>query len=117
MERFRMKDYLEYKGYNAKISYSQEDDVLFGNIYGINDLVTFEGETITEIKNAFYEAVDDYLDMCSRIGKEPEKSYKGQFNVRISPQLHKDIAKRSVQSGISLNQYVEEALKEYVTKE
>ena len=103
------KDYLEYKGYIGKIHYSQEDEVFFGTIFGIDDLVTFEGESVQELKNAFEEAVDSYLEMCEEIGKEPDKTYRGLFNVRIDPELHKQIAMEAVKRGISLNQFVETA--------
>ena len=110
------KDYLEYKGYIGKIHYSQEDEVFFGTIFGIDDLVTFEGESVHELKNAFEEAVDSYLEMCEEIGKEPDKTYRGLFNVRIDPELHKQIAMEAVKRGISLNQFVETALKEYINQ-
>ena len=65
--------YLNYKGYEGIAAFSDEDNVFHGKLQGINDLVTFEGETIDELEIAFEEAVDDYLDICARYGKEPEK--------------------------------------------
>jgi predicted HicB family RNase H-like nuclease len=106
-----MKDYMEYKGYAGKISYCQEDQVFYGTILGINDLITFEGKSVEELILSFKEAIEDYLEMCKKHSKEPEKTYKGQFNVRINPDLHKDIALKSAMQNISLNQYVENALK------
>jgi len=88
---------MEYKDYYAKIEYSSDDDLFFGSIIGINDSITFEGKSIEELRIAFQEAVDDYLDMCRKIGKEPQKVYKGSFNVRISPEVHRkaDLLARS----------------------
>lgn len=108
-----MKNYLEYKGYISTIEVSVEDRVLFGTINGINDLVTFEGENLDELENAFQEAVDDYLDLCARNKKDPEKAYKGQFNVRIPSELHRKIAINATKQRMSLNQYVECALTDY----
>jgi predicted HicB family RNase H-like nuclease len=108
---------MDYKGYSARIQYSDEDEVLFGAILGINDLVTFEGNSIEEMKKSFHDAVDDYLDMCSRYNKKPEKAYKGCFNVRISPELHKKAALKASLMEISLNQYTEIAIQKSVNED
>lgn len=109
-----MANILEYKGYMTKIEYSHEDGVLFGKIEGIVDLVNFESKDIKGTEAAFYEAVDDYLEYCTEVGKEPDKIYKGSFNVRIDPKLHKQIAMLAMKNGESLNQAVENAIKSYV---
>ncbi len=109
-----MKNFMEYKGYFARIEYSDKDDIFYGVIEGINDSISFEGEGRDELKAAFHEAVDDYLDMCSRYGKEPQKMYKGSFNVRIEPDLHKKAAIIASSQNISLNQFVESAISDKV---
>ena len=108
---------MEYKEYYAKIEYSSEDDIFFGSIIGIDDSITFEGNSISELKKAFHKAVDDYLDMCQKIGKEPQKYYKGSFNVRISPEIHRkaDLLARS--KKMSLNKFVENAINEKTKQE
>lgn len=106
---------LEYKGYHTKLECSIEDGVIYGKIEGIRDLVTFECETVSEAEAAFHEAVDDYLAFCREVGKEPEKEYKGQFNVRIEPELHKAAAVLAYKRNLSLNALVEEAIQEKVT--
>ena len=108
---------LAYKGYLTKIEYSVEDQVLHGQIESIVDLVTFESDSINEIEKEFHEAVDDYLLFCTEIGKEPNKAYKGSFNVRVEPQLHKEIALIAYKNGDSLNETIEQALKIYVNQE
>lgn len=105
---------IEYKGYYAKIEYSVEDQVLFGKIEGIRDLVNFESDSANDIEKEFQKAVDDYLDFCKSVGKNPDKPYKGTFNVRISPNLHKKIAEMAFQRNMSLNSWVEEALNEHI---
>lgn len=105
-----MKNLMEYKGYYAKIEYSAEDEIFFGLIEGINDVISFEGTGIEELKTAFRESVEDYLDMCQKYGKEPQKAYKGSFNVRINPELHKRAAMLATSKGTSLNQFVESAI-------
>lgn len=111
-----MNDILEYKGYYAEIHFSSEDEVFYGKILGINDLVNFEGTTVKELKKAFHEAVDDYLVTCKELGKEPEKTYKGSFNVRISSELHRQVARYAISKNMSLNDFVRYALDYMLTK-
>lgn len=112
-----MKDVLSYKDYIGSVHYSAEDEIMFGKIEGINDLISYEGISVSELKTAFEEAVDDYIELCEQNGKEPEKMYKGTFNIRIKPELHKQAARQAVIEGKSLNQYIEEAIEKYtVTK-
>jgi predicted HicB family RNase H-like nuclease len=112
-----MKNTLEYKGYQAKVEFSVEDDVLFGELSGINDLVTFEGDNVQELKQAFHDAVDEYLELCKQQGKTPEKAYKGSFNVRIKPETHRLAARKAEALGISLNEFVEKAITSQVNDE
>ena len=105
-----MKDSLEYKGYHAKIEFDSESYVLRGKIEGINDYVDFESPDAKKIEEEFRNAVDDYLEFCKEVGKEPDKEYKGTFNVRIKPTLHRKLAMIALESGESLNQTVEKAI-------
>jgi len=110
-----MKDVIKYKEYLGTIHFSAEDEVFYGKLEGINDLVTFEGQTVAEIKQAFIDAVDDYEDLCAKTGKSGTKTYKGSFNVRITPELHRAIARKSLELGISLNHLVEKAIRQFIT--
>ncbi len=105
-----MTNFLKYKDYLATINFSPEDEVFYGNIFGINDVVTFEGTSVQEVKDAFYEAVDDYLVTCKELKKTPEKSYKGSFNVRLPVTLHKEAALVAAQKSITLNEFVKAAI-------
>jgi predicted HicB family RNase H-like nuclease len=72
--------------------------------------VTFEGRTVEELKKAFRESVDDYLDFCKQRGEKPEKPCSGQFLVRVRPDLHHRLIVQAAQQGMSLNKYVESKL-------
>ena len=109
-----MKDILRYKGYYTKVRFSSEDNVLYGKIEGISSLVMFEAENASDVERAFHEAVDDYLVFCEDNGIEPEKEYRGQFNVRVSPELHKQASDEAAAEDITLNKLVENALKMYL---
>lgn len=105
-----MNDILQYKGYYASVSFSSADEVFCGKIIGINDLISFEGSTVAELKQGFHEAVDDYLETCAEIGKAPDKTYKGSFNVRVPSSLHKQAAIFASLNNITLNEFVKTAL-------
>ena len=105
-----MQDHLTYKDYIGTVSYSAESDVFYGKIQGINDTVTFEGKSTTELKNAFKESIDDYLETCESLGKNPDKTYKGVFNVRVNKDLHKRAALAASRKQISLNDFVKKAI-------
>lgn len=109
-----MKNVMECNGYMGSVEYSADDDCFFGKVLGINDLVTFEGTSINELKSAFRDALADYIQVCQRQGKEPERPYKGSFNVRISPALHRQAAQYAAAQGLTLNRFVEQAIEDYV---
>jgi len=108
---------LDYKGYRAIIDYSYTDNVFHGKIFGISDLVSFEGVSIQELEKAFMEAVDDYLETCIELKKDPDKSFKGSFNVRILPETHKRAALLAEMHHVSLNDFVEKAITILVNSE
>lgn len=112
-----MSSIIEHNGYLGSVEFSSADDVFYGKIIGINDLVTFEGESVSELKASFIEAVEDYLETCKQLNKEPEKTYKGTFNVRLSPDLHKKAATIATHQNITLNQFVKFALNWVITHE
>ncbi len=105
-----MSDVLEYKNYLSTVQFSAEDDVFYGKVIGINDLVTFEGESVTDLKAAFKEAVDDYLETCVELNKQPEKAYKGSFNIRVSADMHRKAARMAAAKKVTLNEFMKVAI-------
>ena len=110
-----MKNSLSYKGFYGSVEFSDEDNVFFGRIIGINDRITYEGDSVNRLRKDFNAAVDEYLNVCAELGKEPEKPYKGSFNVRIEPVLHRQLVIYSTSHGKSLNSVVAEAISNYVS--
>lgn len=106
-----MNNIMEYKGYVGTVEFSEKDLIFYGKVMGIRALISYEGTTAHELVDDFHGAVEDYLALCEAEGKEPEKAYKGSFNVRISPELHKQAAIFATTHGISLNSFVENALR------
>ena len=110
----KQKNIFEYKGYHTKVEFDSRDLVLRGKIEGIDDLVNFECQNVQDVEKEFHAAVDDYLTFCEEVGKTPNKEYKGTFNVRISPELHKKLANLAVRNGDTLNATMEKAIKNYI---
>lgn len=110
-----MNNTIEYRGYIGSVEFSAEDSVFFGKVQGIRSLISYEGTNAAELLEDFHGAVDEYLEMCAEEGVEPEKAYKGSFNVRVSPELHQAIAVHALARQVSLNSLVELALRQYVS--
>ena len=106
-----MANTLTYRGYCARIEYDDEDGILTGQIAGIRDGVGFHAASVDELKAAFHEAVDDYIDTCAKTGKEPQKPYSGRVMFRVDPEVHRKAAIAAELSGKSLNQWAEDVLK------
>lgn len=105
-----MSEMLEYNNYYGSVEFSKEDRCFLGKIEFIDDLIMFDGTTVDELEAAFRESVDSYLAFCVERGKEPAASYKGTFNVRVGPDLHRKAAITAKKNGQSLNDFVKYAI-------
>ncbi len=101
---------MKYKGYEAIVSFDDEAGIFHGEVINIRDVITFQGSCVEELRKAFIESVDDYLEFCAERGEEPDKPFSGRFVLRIAPELHKQIYRRAKQEGKRLNAWVEEKL-------
>ncbi len=105
---------MEYKGYIGVVEYDSEAKLFHGDIVNTRDVITFQGKTVDEIETAFRESIEDYINWCKEEGVEPEKPYSGKFNLRLSPELHKEVAITAKKLRISINNFVEKALKDEI---
>jgi predicted HicB family RNase H-like nuclease len=105
-----MTNIMTYKGYYARIEYDDEDGILFGRLAGIRDGVGFHADNVEELRAAFHEAVDDYIETCAKIGKEPQKPYSGKMMFRVDPDVHRRAALAAELAGKSLNEWAGEVL-------
>lgn len=101
---------MSYKDYSARIEYSDEDACFIGHIAGIRDVVGFHGESVTELRAAFEEAVDDYLATCEKLKRSAQRPYSGKVMLRIDPNIHAKAAMLAEAQGKSLNAWAQEAL-------
>ena len=106
---------MTYQGYVARIEYSEDDGCFVGHIAGIRDVVGFHGESVTELRSAFTEAVDDYLETCERLGWTPQKPYSGKVMLRIDPALHARAVALAEAQGKSLNAWTQEQIQKAVS--
>lgn len=109
-----MKNMMEYCGYYGSVEYNDDDETFYGRVAFIRALVSYEGETVQALKQAFHEAVEDYLELCAKQGKKPEQPFKGTFNVRTGPELHRKAAIYAENHNINLNQVIRQALENFL---
>jgi predicted HicB family RNase H-like nuclease len=104
---------MKYKGYTGIVEFDEESQVLSGRVIGLRDVITFEGDSVAEVIQAFHDSVDDYLDFCAQRGESPEKPYSGQFVLRLDPRLHRELAHVAEETTTSLNALIEGVLAQY----
>ena len=109
-----MRDMMEYKGYFGSVHYSDEDEIFYGKAEYIRSLISYEGTEAHTLKDAFREGVDDYLVTCESNDMEPEKPFKGSFNVRVGSEVHREAMVFAKAHGLNLNQLTKLALRKYI---
>jgi predicted HicB family RNase H-like nuclease len=105
---------MQYKGYSATILFDDENNIFHGEVLGIRDVVTFQGSSVKDLRKAFAESVDDYIQFCTERGELPDKPVSGRFVLRISPELHRKLYKAASKSGQSLNAWITSQLENEV---
>ncbi|MCD8307271.1 MAG: type II toxin-antitoxin system HicB family antitoxin [Clostridia bacterium] len=111
-----MSAVMNYKDYTGSIELSEQDGLFYGKVLGIRALISYEGRTGDELVKDFHDAVDSYLSLCEEKGIRPEKAYKGSFNVRVSPELHRRAAVYALSHDMSLNSFVEESVRNELSR-
>jgi len=101
---------IEYKGYTGVFEFDPSIDAFHGRVVGLQDVVTFQGRSLDDLRREMAESVEDYLEFCADVGKEPERPYRGEFLVRTTPEVHRAAAIEAESSGMSLNAWVEETI-------
>ena len=101
---------MEYKGYIGHVEFDDDAEIFHGEVINTRDVITFQGKTVDEIKQAFRDSVEDYLEYCAKLGQQPEKPFTGKFMLRIPPDLHRKIYVAAKQSGESINAWIKEQL-------
>ena len=107
-----MSDCMHYKGYIGSVEYNEQDNILFGKLLGISDLVMYEGDSIESLKKDFQETVDEYYDDCKGLGKKPQIPFSGQLNTRIGHELHMALAMEAERNNVSQSAMLKQILSE-----
>ena len=105
-----MKNIMTYNGYIARIEFDPRDNIFVGKVMGIEDSITFHGETVKELKAGFHAAIDHYVADCATTGRKPLKPASGKLMLRVSPETHARALTVAKASGKSLNQWAAEVL-------
>jgi predicted HicB family RNase H-like nuclease len=103
---------MTYKGYTGQIEVDEKAGILHGRVIDITDVITFEGTTVDEIRQAFRDSVDDYLEFCQELGKEPDKPFSGRLPFRTTPERHRKIFLAAKLAGKSINAWMDDTLAE-----
>ena len=103
-----------YKGYLGQVEYDDQAEIFHGEVINTRDVITFQGSTVKEIKKAFRGSIDDYLAFCKERNEEPERPFSGKFNLRLDPELHRRVYIAAKQHRMSLNQWIEQAIKLHI---
>jgi predicted HicB family RNase H-like nuclease len=109
-----MSNIFKYKGYTTEVKFDSEELIIYGKIEGITDLVDFYSDKLSDVEEEFHKAVDDYLYFCSEHNKIPETPFKGNFNVRVPSEIHREAFIKAKEENKSLNQFVKEAIEEKI---
>jgi predicted HicB family RNase H-like nuclease len=105
---------MHYKGYEATVEFDEDAELFHGEVINLRDVITFQGSSAAELKQALAESIEDYLEFCRSRGEEPEKPFSGQFVVRAEPALHRAVSTAASREGVSLNKWVTAALERAV---
>ncbi len=105
---------MTYKGYIGRVEFDEDENMLHGRIMNIRHVVTFLGRTVTEVRKALRDSVEDYLAFCAEQGIEPSKPYSGRFVVRLDPKVHAAVVAAAAEEEKSLNEFVKETLQRRV---
>ncbi|NMW17437.1 MAG: type II toxin-antitoxin system HicB family antitoxin [Chlorobiaceae bacterium] len=107
-----MKNTMTYSGYMASMEFDPDDNILVGRVLGIDDLISFHGDSVSDFTQAFHEAVDDYVSACEKLGQAPEKPASGRLMLRVNPVVHAAALKAAAHTGQSLNRWAEQVLRQ-----
>jgi predicted HicB family RNase H-like nuclease len=100
-----------YRNYIAHVEFDDEAETFYGEVINTRDVITFQGNSAKELKKAFVDSIEDYLEFCAERGESPEKPFSGKFNLRLNPELHREAVIAAKEDGLSLNQWVAQAMK------
>ena len=105
---------MDYRGYRATVTFDDELDIFHGSVIGTNSVISFEGDSVEALREAFAAAVDEYLAFCEEEGVAPDKPFSGNVALRMSPDLHRAATVTAQIEGKSLNAWLTERVAEAV---
>jgi predicted HicB family RNase H-like nuclease len=105
-----MSNSMSYKGYTASMVFDAEDKIIVGRVLGVDDIISFHGESVSEFEAHFHAVIEDYLAASRELGSPAERPASGKVMLRIAPAVHAAALKAAARTGTSLNKWAEAAL-------
>jgi predicted HicB family RNase H-like nuclease len=106
---------MKYKGYQGQVNYDEEAKLFHGEVIGLRDVITFQGTSVDELEQAFKDSIDEYLDFCKELAREPEKPFSGKLMLRLPPEIHERAAYQARCDGLSLNAWIKQGIQQLLT--
>ena len=103
---------MEYKGYLSRVAFDDEANIFHGEVINIRDVITFQGKSVDELRQAFEASVEDYLAFCAERGEEPDHPFSGQLTVRLLPEQHRKVILAAENAGKCVESWVAEVLEQ-----
>ncbi|RJP73190.1 MAG: type II toxin-antitoxin system HicB family antitoxin [Ignavibacteriales bacterium] len=97
---------MKYKGYQGYIEFDEEAEIFHGKVIGIKDVITFQGNDVAKLKQAFKDSINDYLDFCKQRGEEPDKPFQGKLDLKLPKDLYDKILIAATRSGKNVNTWI-----------
>jgi len=107
---------MKYKEYLAYVTFDAEADIFHGEVINIRDVITFQGKSTDELKQAFKDSVEDYLEFCNEREEKPDKPFSGHFTINLSPELHRKIIFAIEKSGKNRENWITEIFEQAVSR-
>ena len=107
---------IEYKGYVGVFEFDEELGQFHGYVVNTQDVISFYGSSVEELKAEFKTSVEEYLAFCAEKGRDPEKPFSGNLSIRTSPDIHRRIAMLAARRRVSMNSFVESVLEQAVSE-
>ena len=101
---------MEYNGYHAVVTFDDEVGILHGEVIGTRDVITFQGKSVDELRQAFKDSVEEYLKICAERNREPDKPFSGRVVLRMEPEVHRAAVTAAKTGGVSLNSWIVSAI-------
>ena len=105
---------IEYKGYIGVVDFDPEIDLFHGTVINTQDVITFYGASVTELREEMQKSLEVYFEVCKEQGKVPDKPFSGVLTIQTTPELYSRIALNAARRQLEVDAYLQEVLEKVV---